>query len=144
MKRLFLSLSLTFGLLASQPSYALVLLVNSCETPDGQYSVVVTDNRGTGPVRTSHLAGAVRDAEGKTLGSWEVTEVKQAARSASFGHQEWRDSDTDGANFRLTGPSTNFPYVSVSASLASGEQLVRKNLRCSVWNSRVLGAPGEE
>lgn len=60
----FFSSALVLGtLLTSLPSYALVELVASCETPDQRYHVTIMDNQGTGFHRSSNLGATVRSGD---------------------------------------------------------------------------------
>jgi hypothetical protein len=145
MKTTLMTLATLTTLLTSVPSYALVRMVDSCETPDGKYQVLVEDNQGIGPVRTSHLSAEVRDAgSDAVLASYPVTEDNPPIHSISFGHIEWKDTATDGKDFRLVGPSTNFRTISVYATLDNGQQIMEKNLKCSVFNGRVEGETSDQ
>lgn len=130
MKKQLLSSALVAGtLMAALPSHALVRLVKSCETADGQYQVTVTGNQGIGEVRLAVYGAQIYDNQGNLLTSYSVHQEKIG--SASFGRHNFIDNQTEGKLFNLALPSTNAPQTDLTAVLADGTVLNEKNLSCN-------------
>jgi hypothetical protein len=105
------------------PASALVKMDLNCKTSDGKYTVVIEDNQGIGPVRTSHLYAMITNAEGITVGNYAVTLDNPIMRSISFGHASYLSSEDRGQSFDLALPSTNTPYA-LTATLQDGQRLI--------------------
>jgi hypothetical protein len=116
--------------LNSASSFALVRLVTNCKTSDGLYAVVITDNQGIGPVRTSNFGASINDQDGNTIASYAV-QPDDGIRSISFGRQKYLDKETDGHKFSLAFPSTNYRHTSLLAVLPDGQVLRDENMACS-------------
>ncbi|MGZ3744850.1 MAG: hypothetical protein ACXWRE_04755 [Pseudobdellovibrionaceae bacterium] len=124
----------------SAKSFALVQELALCSTSDGKYTVSVSDNRGTGPVRTSSILANVTNSEGTLIARYKAEEFK-GMRSISFGRQKYQDVVTKGSAFSLEGPSTNFPHYSLKVELNVGEttgEIIDDNLNCNVFGGIVL------
>ena len=106
---------LAFGLvfsLYSNSASALVRMVEACRTPTG-IKVSITDNQGIGPVRDSHFFATVYDQNDIVLASYEVALPQPHLQSVSFGRSAYTDVTTQGQNFSLAFPSTNFQHTSL-------------------------------
>ncbi len=115
--------------LISTPSFALVRLLDSCQTSNAQYKISILDNQGTGRVRTSNFGATITDSQGNVVGSYALK--GERGMSISFGRFQYLDSASNGASFRLAYPSTNFRFTTFKAVLSNGTTVSDDNLRCN-------------
>ena len=117
-------------------AHALVRELAKCTTSDGQYNIVVMDNQGIGPVRTSRIGATITRADGSLVATYPV-ELFKGPHSISFGRPHFLDIPTQGKLFLLSGPSTNFRHYSVRAQ--SDDALISDDdLSCTVFLGRTL------
>lgn len=111
-----------FAALALQtaPAFGLVRVIANCTTNDGKYSVLVSDNQGIGPVRTSHFSAVIKDDRDEVVGSYGPLNETNF-HSISFGHKSYVSQD-GAPEFYFGLPSTN-TLVTLNAKLTDGTQL---------------------
>jgi hypothetical protein len=130
MKKQILTLALVAATtLAALPSQALVRLIVRCQTADGQYLVSVTGNQGTGIVRLAVYGAQIYNSEGTLLSSYTVHQ--KTTQSASFGRHDYVDLKSEGQQFDLAFPSTNYHSTDLKAVLGDGTVIQEKGLTCS-------------
>lgn len=115
-------------LLASTSSYALVRVVEDCQTSNGQYRIVILDNEGIGRDRTPALSADVYEGD-KQVASYALKAVRVG--STSFGRWHYLDQQSMGERFDLAGPSTNARNVILHAIVGANSVVVEDdNLNC--------------
>ncbi len=113
------------------PSHALVRMISDCKTSDQQYRVTIVDNQGIGFPRTSHYGAMISDVNGNEVGSYALASNEGQPKSASFGRDMFYDIQTQGQEFSLSFPSTNYRHTSLLAHLPNGQVLSDENMSCA-------------
>lgn len=129
MKRTTVFFTLMGLLLSGSVSQALVQRLGVCDTPDGNYRIMIFNNEGIGIEREAHYGAAIYDEQGQVRASYPVT--AKHIGSISFGRKHYLDTAQQGQQFDLAFGSTNFHNIYIKAQLDNGETLVADNLECS-------------
>ncbi len=125
-----LALLALVSVLQVSPAFALVRMVEACHTSNGEYSISIIDNQGIGPVRKSHYVATVSDSTGNPIASYNVN-PPPAVQSASFGRSPYTDVLTQGHQFSLAFPSTNFNHTSVLFAIQNGNVYRSDDVVCN-------------
>ena len=103
-------------LLYANSASALIVVVQSCQTENGSLKVTIMNNQGIGFDRSTHLVATVSDKDGNMIVSYPVNSPSPV-QSMSFGRSPYTDSLTQGHDFSLAFPSTNFGHTSLLVQL---------------------------
>lgn len=114
----------------STPAYALVQVVNQCQTSNGAYRLMIVNNEGIGPDRTLSYSAEIYNDQDRVVGVYPLKQVT-GVHSISFGRPQFVDARTGGEDFHFYGPSTNFRNIILKAKLRDGTALFDDNLKCN-------------
>ncbi len=122
------------ALLYTNSASALVSVIESCQTQNGEFKVSILSNQGIGFDRSNpSLTAQVTDKSGNVIASYQVS-PPPAIQSTSFGRSPYTDTLTQGHKFSLAFPSTNFRHTSLLVQFPSAVVYKTDDIVCGKFN----------
>ncbi|MGZ3651063.1 MAG: hypothetical protein ACXVB9_16710 [Bdellovibrionota bacterium] len=124
------------ALLSGKNSFALVSELAVCEAKDGRYEITIDDRQGTGLGRKADPIAEIRDEKNnEVVATYPVT--TRRGNAIGFIGLHYIDTETNGQQFDLVGPSTNIRGYSLRAKLESGKSIKDGDVKCSAFGGAV-------